>query len=325
MVFYHGTTEEKYKEILKEGVLFGRRYITDDNGTPIKEVDRCTYLTSDIDEARCYGDVILCVEYEPTLSRKNNYVDGCWQFRVYEPIPMENIKNVIIDEEFPKIIPDEKMEQMREEISKTAVDNIREQFNKIVEEEPKKQTSKYLKEPDYDKQVVGKMSKELAKIITDQIAEPKGVNCPFDKGNCNYCTVQFCGAREESHIETRSTTEPVEEEPTCKDSLQVEVEEHPDNFTSFEWLVGRLMFRGCDLWGMTDGEDDNGIVTKLIKDKAVEMMALLERKLDLMAEPVDLEKPAIGIRTFKVWQRNVDFNAKTKKEVTNESKNQETK
>ena len=81
----------------------------------------------------------------------------------------------------------------------------------------------------------------------------------------------------------------VEEEPTCKESLQVE-EEHPDNFTSFEWIVGRLMFRGCDLWGMTDGEDDNGIVTELIKDRAVEMMALLERELDSNAEPVDLEE-----------------------------------
>lgn len=77
------------------------------------------------------------------------------------------------------------------------------------------------------------------------------------------------------------------------DSLQQEqTEEHPDNFTSFEWLIGRLMFRGCDLWGMTDGEDDNGVVTKLIKDRAAEMMELLERELDPNAEPVDLEKEA---------------------------------
>ena len=81
----------------------------------------------------------------------------------------------------------------------------------------------------------------------------------------------------------------VEEEPACKESLQVE-EEHPDNFTSFEWLIGRLMFRGCDLWGMTDGEDDNGTVTKLIKDRAAEMMELLERELDPNTEPVGLEK-----------------------------------
>lgn len=46
------------------------------------------------------------------------------------------ISNVQIEEEFPKIISDEKMEQMGEQISKAAVDNINEQFNKIVEEEP---------------------------------------------------------------------------------------------------------------------------------------------------------------------------------------------
>lgn len=82
------------------------------------------------------------------------------------------ISNVQIEEEFPKIISDEKMEQMGKEISKAAVANIKEQFSKIVEEEPEKQTSVYFKKPDYDKQVVKKMSEELAKIITDQIAEP---------------------------------------------------------------------------------------------------------------------------------------------------------
>jgi len=45
------------------------------------------------------------------------------------------ISNVQIEEEFPKIISDEKMKQMGEEISKAAVDNIRERFNKIVEPE----------------------------------------------------------------------------------------------------------------------------------------------------------------------------------------------
>ncbi len=54
----------------------------------------------------------------------------------------------------------------------------------LVVEEPKKQTSKYLKEPDYDnydKQVVKKMSEELAKIITDQIVEPLDLEKAADK------------------------------------------------------------------------------------------------------------------------------------------------
>lgn len=46
--------------------------------------------------------------------------------------------------------------------------------------------------------------------------EPEKVNCPFDKGDCRYCTVQFCGAREEKHIETRSTAEPVDLEKTVE-------------------------------------------------------------------------------------------------------------
>ena len=47
--------------------------------------------------------------------------------------------------------------------------------------------------------------------------EPEKVNCPFDKGNCRYCTVQFCGAREENHIETRSTAEPVDLEKVAEE------------------------------------------------------------------------------------------------------------
>lgn len=92
MTFYHGTTKDKWEEIQQEGILYGRRFIVDNNGTPIKEVDRCTYLATDLDEAKCYGDTVLAVEYDPTKSKKNNYVEGCWQVRVYEPIPISNVK-----------------------------------------------------------------------------------------------------------------------------------------------------------------------------------------------------------------------------------------
>ena len=95
MTFYHGTTQENWDKIQQEGVLFGRRYITDTKGNRLKEVDRCTYLAVDIEEAQCYGDVLLLVEYDPTKNKKsNNYVEGCWQVRVYEPIPIDNIKIV---------------------------------------------------------------------------------------------------------------------------------------------------------------------------------------------------------------------------------------
>ena len=103
MKFYHGTSEENWKVIQEEGILFGRRYITDNNGNNIKEVDRCTYLATDLEEARCYGDVVLEVEYNPfddkgrirkNKKRKpaNNYVPDCWQIRVYEPISLNCVK-----------------------------------------------------------------------------------------------------------------------------------------------------------------------------------------------------------------------------------------
>ena len=106
MTFYHGTSEENWKKIQEEGILYGRRYILDnDTREPIEEVDRCTYLAVDVEEAKHYGDVVLEVEYNPFNSRGNikrskkklpvnNYVEGCWQLRVYEPILLENIKRI---------------------------------------------------------------------------------------------------------------------------------------------------------------------------------------------------------------------------------------
>ena len=83
MNFYHSTTIEKWNEIKKEGVLFGVRNCG----------SRCTYLTTDIEEAKQYGEILLKVEYDPFVNKKeNNYIDGCWQLRVYEPILIKNVK-----------------------------------------------------------------------------------------------------------------------------------------------------------------------------------------------------------------------------------------
>ncbi len=95
MIFYHGTNKENWDAIQKEGILWGRRYITDNNGNIIKEVNRCTYLAIDLKEAKCYGNVILQVEYNPFKhKKKNNYIDGCWQVRVYEPISISKIQKI---------------------------------------------------------------------------------------------------------------------------------------------------------------------------------------------------------------------------------------
>lgn len=97
MTFYHGTSRDNWEKIQQEGVLYGRRYITDENGRRIKEVDRCTYLAVDLEEAKYYGDVVLQVEYDHMKpGAKNNYCEGCWQVRVYEPIPLRDINKIEI-------------------------------------------------------------------------------------------------------------------------------------------------------------------------------------------------------------------------------------
>ena len=84
MKFYHGTSKENWKRIQEEGILFGIRD---------KCPSRCTYLTPILEESKSYGEVILEVEYNPYDNPKmNNYVEDCWQVRVYEPIPISNIK-----------------------------------------------------------------------------------------------------------------------------------------------------------------------------------------------------------------------------------------
>ena len=93
MIFYHGTSKENWEEIQKEGVLYGRRYVID--GNEKHEINRCTYLAVDREEAECYGDIVLEVEYDPFEHKnKNNYIDDCWQMRVYEPIPIKNVKKI---------------------------------------------------------------------------------------------------------------------------------------------------------------------------------------------------------------------------------------
>lgn len=95
MIFYHGTTKDNWEKIQEEGILFGRRYVLNNDGTINREVSRCTYLAIDLEEAKCYGEVVLEVEYNPLNSKHNNYQEGCWQVRVYEAIPLENIKRII--------------------------------------------------------------------------------------------------------------------------------------------------------------------------------------------------------------------------------------
>ena len=94
--FYHGTTEENWKKIQEEGVLWG-----------IGRSYRYTYLTPDLEVAKQQGskEVILEVDYDPV--GVGNFIDGetidnygfdppsgqhCWQFSVFVPIPIEKVR-----------------------------------------------------------------------------------------------------------------------------------------------------------------------------------------------------------------------------------------
>ena len=97
MVFYHGTTKTAWQTIQDEGVLWGIRKMPE--GSPFNP-DRCTYLA--VEKADAMGwipedeeEVILEVEYDPKapgVGIRNNWIPGCWQVRVYEPIPIANIR-----------------------------------------------------------------------------------------------------------------------------------------------------------------------------------------------------------------------------------------
>lgn len=113
MIFYHGTSEENWKLIQQEGILWGK------HGWDGKsESYRYTYLTPNIEVAKNFSSgVLLEVEYTPKgnigmpieLIEDNYafacppdtvYEEGmyCWQFSVFVPISIINIKRIFYDE-----------------------------------------------------------------------------------------------------------------------------------------------------------------------------------------------------------------------------------
>ena len=97
MIFYHGTTLENWLKIQAEDVLWGiRGRLPGANRDP----DRATWLAPEERNAECWNwsEIILAVEYEPgrsdKIGRLDNYVVGCWQFIVYEPIPLDKVTAV---------------------------------------------------------------------------------------------------------------------------------------------------------------------------------------------------------------------------------------
>lgn len=93
MKLYHGTTEEAWREIQEEGVLWGRKNVYW-CGRP---VDRVTYLAVKREHAGIYDDkgitampcVILEVDLDISIS------EDLWQVCIYDPIPLTKVKRIL--------------------------------------------------------------------------------------------------------------------------------------------------------------------------------------------------------------------------------------
>ena len=102
MIFYHGTTEEKWKLIQEEGVLWGFNVYSND--CEIYRSYRYTYLSPLKNVSKVYGDVLLEVEYDP-IGIDGRGIDNygfnppkgqiCWQFSVFVPISIENVNQIL--------------------------------------------------------------------------------------------------------------------------------------------------------------------------------------------------------------------------------------
>lgn len=90
LTFWHGTTKEGWAFVKKQGsLIYPRATEMFPNASP------CVYLAKSRDEAEQYGDVILKIMYDPRKNPdKNNYIKNGWQMRVYEPIPLKDVKHI---------------------------------------------------------------------------------------------------------------------------------------------------------------------------------------------------------------------------------------
>lgn len=99
MKFWHGCYKDAWDKTVKQGFLLHERHVYDEHGhiSKLFEPVPCTYLATTKKEAMMYGTHVLEVEYDPRRNpRMNNYAPESWQMRVYEPIPIENVKLIQI-------------------------------------------------------------------------------------------------------------------------------------------------------------------------------------------------------------------------------------
>lgn len=87
-IWYHGTSEQAWKQIQKEGKLWGEH----------KDNRRFTHLCVDKEEASMYGNVIIRVEYNPINDLDNNdFSPDAFELgaiKVTSPILMSSLRRV---------------------------------------------------------------------------------------------------------------------------------------------------------------------------------------------------------------------------------------
>ncbi|MCK9435216.1 MAG: hypothetical protein M0R32_10480 [Candidatus Cloacimonetes bacterium] len=93
MKLYHGTTEEFWKEIQAEGVLWGRK----GQLWMGREMDRITWLAYRREDAGIYDDRGLtkqaCVLLEVEVPDEP-HTEEAWQYVTYDPIPISKVKRI---------------------------------------------------------------------------------------------------------------------------------------------------------------------------------------------------------------------------------------
>jgi len=92
MKFYHGTTEKNWKEIQKEGVLWGRK----DQYWMGNKMSRITYFAKNKEDAGIFDDRGItkekCVILEVDFPEFKEYHH--WEFVTYDPIKIDRVKRI---------------------------------------------------------------------------------------------------------------------------------------------------------------------------------------------------------------------------------------
>jgi len=92
MNLYHGTTEEAWKEIQKEGVLWGRKNQCNSSGV---RMSRINWLATKLEYAGIYDDRGITNEECVLLEIDMPEVEcKYWEYVTYDPIPIKRIRRV---------------------------------------------------------------------------------------------------------------------------------------------------------------------------------------------------------------------------------------